>query len=206
MTVQKEILAGDIFEIKLDKSYGYAYMKYVDVPIGEIKSGWAMMPLNVYSIKPLDFGLVNTDTPLFNNILGMGPIKFKGKYKQKIVGRVSQGLIWDPFITRHSRFSLTNPFDANEKWWVLTNAKHSSIKYLPFENSKHLALGFTTGITEWTTVLTMVWIRRNGENIKDYYPEEEFKKDSWMQFQYDYAMGVVFYPELDKKYWNKPIL
>lgn len=199
-----EIQAGDIFEIKLEKSYGYTYLKYLNVAIGEIKSGWAMMPLNVLSSEPLDISLID-NAPLFNNILGMGSIKFKGKFKQKIIGKVSQGLIWDPFITRHSRFSLTNPYDANERWWILLDANQSSIKYMPFEQIMHLSLGFTTGIKEWITILTMIWIRRNGENIKDYYSEEEFNKDPWLQFNYEYAKGVIFYPELESKFWNKPI-
>ena len=200
-----DIQAGDIFEIKLEKSYGYTYMKYLYAPYDRIQSGWTMMPLYVYASKPLEMNSIDVNTPFFNNILGHGAIKFRGKYKQKIIGRTNDGLDWEPFVTRHSRFSLTRPFDAKEKWWILKNGKHHLCEYLPFEKIKHLSLGFSTGITQWTTILTMLWIRRNGENIKDYYTEEEFKNNMWKEFEYDYASEVVFYPELDPQYWNKPI-
>jgi hypothetical protein len=209
MPIQEHIEQGEILEVKLDKSYGFAYIKYIETKEEfNLKSqARFFLVMNYHSNFSIDNINSNELKPLINYIAIGGPIPFKGKYKLKRVGIQIKNSIWDQIVYRGSRFSMDKPFDETNKWWIIENYNISmnEIKYMPFEKIKHLSTAMVGSVKTIITLLTMIWMRRLGENILDYYSNQEFKENPWLEIDYKYAKDIVFLETIPEEYWFKPL-
>jgi len=209
MPIQEHIMPGEILELKLEKSIGYAYVRFIDTKeefrqqrryfslIDKI-SGVSKEKISDLEIKELK--------PLICNLAFGGAIPFVGKYKLKRVGIQRENSFLDPIYIRSSRFSMDEPFDEREKWWTIKDFDQSKGPiYMSLEKIKHLPINFLSTIKERITLITMIWIRRIGEDIKDYYTQQEFKANLWLDIYYKYAVGVVFLENIEQQYWYQPL-
>lgn len=209
MPIQEYIAPGEILEIKLQKEFGYAYLKYIDTKL-EIMDfmGRFFILLDFYSNKSLDnIEEIEKLKPLvgFFNIGGAIPVK--GKYKFKRIGIQSNDNYYDKFIKRNSRWTMDYPFNEKDNWWLkeIPVTYPFIPKYVDLNKIKHLSTGIIYSAKSIHSIVTMIMIRRQGENILDYYTKEDMNIDSWLKFDYRYAKDVVFLENIPEEYWFKPL-
>jgi hypothetical protein len=203
---------GSIYGIPLDKSIGFAYVQCIFTGEKGFIPSLMLKVLDHHSEsleKPLN---IPTDCEeLCYPFLMMGEPVLKGINKWHKIRTVDLGIdetISIPDLREPiGGTSLIDNADWSKiTWEVIFNFNYQkSVRNIPYDSIRHLGIWRHSSNMAIKMFLSMIWLRKLGYDVKQYYTEEEIfgRKNFWLRGAFYEAINIVFYSEVPKKYWGK---
>lgn len=192
---------GNIYEIELLKSYGYGYVQILIASEFGLDAHVLIRTLNHFSKEPYvgEVSYLETVDDLVYPSISLVSPKVRGKNKWRLLGagNVPKDYKVPKFKADFTTQSWESPIWEAISWYVISNLvangldggyKYSQVKHLPFW--KHCNL------SNFKIKLTMFWIRKINQNIKDFFNLDE---DYNFNVVYNEVINSVFYSEVDKE-------
>lgn len=198
---------GNIYEIELLEKYGYGYVQILNASEFGLDAHILIRTLNHFSKDPfkgeIEF-FKDVDELIYPSITLTFP-KIRGVNKWRLLGtqKVPDDYGVPKFKADFTTQSWENSNWESISWYIITNLvangldsgyEYSAVKHLPFW--KHC----TPSI--FKIKLTMFWIKKHNQNIKDFFNlEEEYN----YQVVYNEVINSVFYSEVAKNIRGVPL-
>lgn len=210
-----DIKSGAIFEIPLDKDFGFGYVKLVfqeDIITDCLRKDIYVKIYNLFqedSMNKSDFNseLFETDDLLLFPMLLMGAPRLRGNKKWRFLGfskltdedKTAPDYVQVGMMSPLTQKKISNECDTEYGCRVVfgneKNGKNGkSFEYIKdFNRINHLGQWQHTNSDGIRMILTMTWMKNKSKNIRDYYSEEDYKNDFWLE----YAQNIVETSDFD---------
>lgn len=195
-----DIISGSILEIPLDKNYGFGYIKLIF--LGDIvpraRDYKIIKPYNILRKVQMNKNeyvqeKFETDDIFMFPLLMHGFPNIRGPKKWSYVGQTNLTLedkVCPDFLstgTHLSKENLLEELDNNYGVQVI-RFPEDDIYIKDYDAIFHLGKWQHSSPEAIRTLLTMQWMKKNDENILDYYTESDFKEDFWLGYAYNQIM------------------
>ena len=195
---KSDIKTGSIFEIPLEKQFGYAYVKLIfskDIQ-PDFFEHIIIKPYNLLRTYPMgkeefDSKMFETDDLLMFPLLSWGLPNIRGAKKWTLKGFsqiTSEDKIIPDFIDSGmepiNRESLQNEC-TSYGCSLVRNFQDKRIVSKEYESLKYLGTWEHASPVGIKILLTMIWMKYQKENILDYYSETDFEENFWLSHIYN---------------------
>lgn len=197
---KKDIITGSILEVPLEKEYGYGYTKLIfskDIQ-PDSDDNTIIKVYNLFrkeSLSKQDFKkeIFETDDLALYPLLTRGYPNVRGEHKWILKGfsnlTEEDRIIPDYLnIGMHRKFCTETIKEATRGKYgcpLIRNFDMKRIAIKNFEAIKHIGQWIHSSTRAIRTTMTMYWIHRNGDSIRNYYTKEDFGNNFWLEFTED---------------------
>ena len=195
-----DIKTGAILEIPLEKEYGYGYIKLVfskDINPNLI----GILVIKVYNLfrkkrlseAEFDSNFFTTDDLVIYPLLMIGFPIFRGKNKWILKG-YAKLTEEDKVIPDYLKIELDKKFckstikqetESENGCLLIRNFQNPPIQIRNFEIVKHIGQWIHYSPKGIRKLVSMFWMNKNGEAIREFYTNEEFNTNAWSKLIYD---------------------
>jgi hypothetical protein len=190
-----DIISGSIFEIPLEKEFGYGYVKLIFTK--DVQPDYfdlkLIKPINHFRKKPVDIRtfdltILETDDLLIFPITMHGFPKLRGSDKWNFIGVSSlteEDQIIPDFLDEFGNLSpedIERIAESEYGFSIVRNGQNKRLYTKDFDLIRHLGKWERSSPNAIRTLLTMTWILEQKEDISKYYSDIDYTNDFWLGY------------------------
>lgn len=196
---KSEIISGSILEVPLEKDYGYGYIKLIfsDDLLPSRNIDRIVKPYNLFRSESLDKSdfikeIFETDDLVMYPLLMIDFPNVRGEHKwifKGIADLTEEDRIIPDYLNigMHRKFcSKTILEETNSEFGcaLVRDFQDKRIYTKEYEKIKHIGQFIHSSSRAIRSLLTMFWMDKRKDSIKEFYTKSEFEKDFWLRFTY----------------------
>lgn len=193
---------GDLYEVPLNKKYGFGYGIYFLVDDGGKWSKHYFKLLSYRREEMIDKKDISELYPIEFNL--MSPIILQTKPKRR--GRdkwrqIQSELEIDMGEVAHTKWGTNLPIVPKEgdiskyNWKLIQGFIAGKCRGMDYEKMEHLSFFGSLGQSLATNIITMSHLRLNGEDIEDWY-KEDIEKNYFIKNEYHKILRLPLYKDI----------